>query len=266
VVKTADIPAIVLDRIADRSPQHAVFDSDEVSAWPEWVLQALLTAGLVQEMSRAGEVFCDGCEWHCLKPVVVRISPNSRKSRAFVACDEEPDLGRIEVAPKRLKRYIATIRVIGSFVARSLRLKPPATSTLDHPVVVGQVKGRNGHRLLSIEVEQGQLRLAAGGHGIALSELVHWDHSALVVDDRAIRRLLNRKATRGRPEHHPPSPHEQQRRKKARRDRQIGQEAARLRRHNRRWTVTQIAQQISRMELAGGISAARVRRILYEKK
>src|SRR5215510_13665440 len=105
VVKTADIPAIVLGRIADHSPQHALFDSDEVLAWQPWGLQALLTAGLFRETSRATEVFCDGCDWGCIKPVFVRALPNARKARAFVVCDEEPDLGRIEIAPERINCY-----------------------------------------------------------------------------------------------------------------------------------------------------------------
>jgi hypothetical protein len=266
VVKAAEIPAIVLDRIADRSPQHALFDADEVSAWPEWVLQALLTAGLFQETSRATEVFCDGCEWGCLKPVVVRTLPNGRTSRAFVACDEEPDRGRIEITPERLQRYIATVGLAARLLGRSLRLKSLAKLGPGNSVVIGHVEGRNGHRVLTIEVRQGQLVLTAGGHAVALSELVHWDRRALAVDDRAIRRLVNRKAIRSILEHHLPSEHPMlDRRKKAKRDQQIRQEAARLQRQNRKCPVTLIAKHISKMELAGGISAARVRRILYEK-
>ena len=85
-----------------------------------WVLKTFLTAELFQETSRATEVFCDGCEWGCLKTVIVRALPNGRKSRAFVPCDEEPDLGRIAVAPERLKRYIATVGFAARFIGRSL--------------------------------------------------------------------------------------------------------------------------------------------------
>jgi hypothetical protein len=265
VVKTAEIPAIVLDRIADCSPQHALFDADEVLIWPAWVLQALLAAGLFQETSRAIEIFCDGCEWGCLKPVIVRTIPNGGKSRAFVACDEEPDQGRVEVAPERLKRYVATVGLAARFISRSLKLKSSATPAPGDSVLVGHVKGRNGDRMLTIEVRRGQLLLTAGEHGVALSELLHWVRSVLAIDDRAVRRLINSKATRSRPEHHLPSQHKQDRRKKAKRDQRIRQEAARLQRQNTKWTVTQIAMNISRMELADGITAARVRRILYDK-
>ena len=43
-------------------------------------------------------------------------------------------------------------------------------------------------------------------------------------------------------------------------------QAARLKRKNKNWTITRISEHISRMELANGISAARVRRIIYEKR
>jgi len=266
VVKTADIPAIVLDRIADHSPEHALFDSDEVLAWPLWVLKALLTAGLLSETSRATEVFCDGCERGCLKPVIVRTLPNARKLRAFVVCDEEPDLGRIEIAPKRLKRYMATVGSAARFVGRSLALKSTPEPGSGGSVCVGCLQGRNGGRVLAIESRQGQLLLTAGGHRVVLSDLVYWDRRALALDHRAVRRLVNRRAAKSSLRDHPPPEHVKQgRRKKTSRDEHIRQEAARLRRQNRKWTITQVANHISKMELADGISVARVRRIIYEK-
>jgi hypothetical protein len=57
----------------------------------------------------------------------------------------------------------------------------------------------------------------------------------------------------------------QDRRKKAKRDQQIRREATRLQRQNKNWTASRIARHIAKTKLAGGISAARVRRILYEK-
>jgi hypothetical protein len=265
-VKVTDIPQIILDRVADWFPQHAVFDIDEISAWPDWALGPLVEAGLLQEGSRATKVFCDGCEWGCLKPVIVRTLPSGRKSRAFVVCDEEPGLGRIEVAPEQLKRYIATAGLATMLVGRSIGLKSSARPGSGASLVVGHIKGRNGHRLLSVEVRQGQLLLTAGGHRIALGGLVHWNRRALAVDEQAIRRLVNRKATRSGPEYPLPSAHPMQdRRKKAKRDQQIRREATRLQHQNRNWNVTRISNHISRTELAGGISAARVRRILYEQ-
>jgi hypothetical protein len=266
VVKTADIPAIVLDRIADHSPQHALFDSDEVPAWPPWVLKALLTAGLLRETSRATEVFCDGCDWGCLKPVIVRALPNARKPRAFVVCDEEPDLGKIEITPERLKRYMATVGLAARFVGRSLGLKPISEAGSGGSVCVGRLQGRNGGRVLAIEPRQGQLLLTAGGHRVVLSDLVYWDRRTLALDHRTVRRLVNRTAARSSLRDHPPPEHAKEgRRKKASRDDQIRQEAARLRRQNRKWTITQVANHIAKMELADGISAARVRRIIYER-
>lgn len=266
VVKTADIPAIVLDRIAHRSPQHALFDSDEVLAWPLWVLKALLTAGLLRETSRATDVFCDGCDWSCLKPVIVRTLPNVCKPHAFVVCDEEPGLGRIEIAPERLKRYMATVGLAARFVGRSLGLKSTPEAGAGGSVRVGQLQGRNGDRVLAIEARQAQLLIAAGGHRAALSELVFWDRRALALDHRAVRRLVNRRAAKGSLRVHPPPEHAKQgRRKMASRDEQIRQEAARLRRQNRKWTMTQVAKHISKMELADDISTARVRRIIYER-
>jgi hypothetical protein len=84
VVKSAEILAAVLDRIADCSPQQALLDTDEVSAWPSWILPVLVAAGLFQETNRLTEVFCDGCDWGCLKPVGVAVIEEWRECFCFV--------------------------------------------------------------------------------------------------------------------------------------------------------------------------------------
>jgi hypothetical protein len=266
-VKIAEIPGFILERITACSPQRAIFSADEFSDWPTWVLQVLLATGLFQETTRAAEVFCDGCEWACLKPVVVRNLPKGRKSRAFVVCDEEPDLGRIEVAPDRLTRYFATVGSAARLVTRSLRLRSPVAPRADGSIVIGRVKGRNGHHVLSLHPREKELLLSAGGHRVPLSDLLHWQGKALAVDSQAIRRLINRKAAQSTADEavRPERP-KRNRRKKSKRDQHIRRVATKVGRQNKNWTITRIAEHISRMKLADGISAARVRRIIYEKK
>jgi hypothetical protein len=265
-VKTAEILAFILERIAACSPQRAFFGADELVDWPTWALDALLAIGLLQQATRAAEVFCDGCEWACLKPVVVRNLPNGRRSRAFVVCDEEPDQGRIEVAPDRLARYFATVGSVAKLVARSLGLKSSAAPGRDGSLAIGRVRGRNGYRTLSLHPREKELLLSTGGHLLPLGDLLHWEGRALAVDSQAIRRLIDRKAARSSPEVSvPPALQTHGRRTKTKRDQQIRLEAARLRRQNKHWTMTRISEHISRMAMANGISAARVRRIIYEK-
>jgi hypothetical protein len=267
VVKTAEILGFILERITACSPQRAIFGTDELSDWPTWAMEALLETGLFQQATRAAEVFCDGCEWACLKPVVVRNLSNGRKSRAFVVCDEEPDQGRIEVAPDRLTRYFATVGSAARLVARSLGLKSSAAPGADGSLVIGRVRGRNGYRVLSLHPYEKELLLSTGGHRLPLSDLLHWEDRALRVDSQAIRRLINRKAAQTSPEYAVRSERPTHgRRKETKRDQQIRLQAARLKRKNKNWTITRISEHISRMELANGISAARVRRIIYEKK
>ena len=168
--------------------------------WPSWMLTGAGSAELFQETSRATEVFCDGCEWGCLKTVIVRALPNGQ-TRAFVACDEEPDLGRIAVAPERLKRYIATVDFAARFIARSLRIEvfgqarsrcaPSSSAMSTAPTAAAWSLSRSA---------KGNSYWQRGGHCIALGDFVHWDRRALTVDDRAIRRLINRKASRTIPE------------------------------------------------------------------
>jgi hypothetical protein len=126
----SDLPRAFVERIEAAHPAPAIFVGDEVAEWPDGALEILMRVGLLRETRRASTVMCDGCEWSCVKPIVVRIKSSDRSRAAFITCDEEPDLGRIAVPLERLAQYRTTIGAMARFLARALNISRDRHSDL----------------------------------------------------------------------------------------------------------------------------------------
>src|SRR5262245_30838520 len=147
-VKVADISAILVERIEASHPAPALFSAAETDEWPTGVLQHLLTCGVVQLAARARTLLCPGCEWECHKPVVIRTMTAGPRTLAFIACDEEPDHGRISVPLQSLNQYSATLARLSGFIAGLMERgrKPLQSSPSSASFLLGSIKGRYGFR------------------------------------------------------------------------------------------------------------------------
>ncbi len=141
-VKAADLPSILLERIEAAFPEPAIFGLLETESWPDGALRSLIDCRLLQETSRATSILCDGCEWSCCKPVIVRTGLTNRSARAFVECDEEPDLGRIFIPLERLKRYRLTLAMLASFIRQALAISSTSFIERSKSISLGRIKGR----------------------------------------------------------------------------------------------------------------------------
>src|SRR5262245_1116702 len=127
-IKAADIRVILIERIEGSHPAPALLSATETDEWPAGTLQALLTCGVLQLAGRAESAWCPGCEWQCHKTVVVRSALQDLRTEAFVACNEEPDLGRISVPLRSLGQYGTTLYALSGFIAKQLTLGVPRPS------------------------------------------------------------------------------------------------------------------------------------------
>ena len=62
--------------------------------------------------------------------------------RAFVECDEEPDLGRIFIPLERLKRYRLTLAMLASFIRQALAISSTSFIERSKSISLGRIKGR----------------------------------------------------------------------------------------------------------------------------
>ena len=115
-----DIGRVIIDRLEAAFPKPAIFSADEILEWPDDVLPALETADFLQETERAAAVICDGCHWGCHKPVAVRKRSAGQTPHAYIICDEEPNLGRIELSWGRIRQYRTSLNSLADFCAAPL--------------------------------------------------------------------------------------------------------------------------------------------------
>jgi len=268
-IKPRDIPGVLVERLEASHPAPATFDADETDEWPDGIAHALLKSGLLQEARRATTLVCDGCNWRCDKPVVVRKLATSDRTRAFIHCDEEPDLGRIQVSMERLRSYRLVQRMLERFIRKAIATlgsAAPSSSVSPH---LGSIKGRYGVRPIAIFIKDDKLTLSVGQHGKPLTELLFWSDGKVALDLAALRRLANRKRTTAKStDRYSPNRKKQmaRTRRKASRNQKIVREAKRLHDLGHSWSAA--ARKIAKVEFVAKeckpISASRVRRIIYE--
>lgn len=117
-ISEADLPAIIVERLAAYYPAPAIFGADEIADWPDDITAGLELSGLLKPAHRADIVMCDGCHWGCYKQVVFR--PGITAARAFIICDEEPNLGRIGVPIERLRQLQCSLKSTRAVLAQFL--------------------------------------------------------------------------------------------------------------------------------------------------
>jgi hypothetical protein len=272
-VRVSDLPHALVERVEAAHPAPAVFAADEIAGWPDGALETLLNVGLLEGTRRARTLICEGCEWSCVKPVVVRLKRFNGAHTAFITCDEERDFGRIAVPLQRLAQYRSTLSMMASFLAKELDIS--GEPKLQHPasILLGLTKGRYGDRAISLVLHNRRLELRVGRQQEALARCLRWESARIQVNRATIRRFANRKeqptsaASRYQPDR---SGQEKRKRETAREDQKIIHQA-RYRRRKTGDSWTSIAAQIAKTPLAfrksgRRLTASRVRRITGRKK
>ena len=270
-VREADLPGIIIERLEASYPAPAIFTADEITDWPDEILSGLQASGLLQPADRADFVICDGCHWGCYKPVVFRRSATG--TRAFIVCNEEPDLGRIGITIERLQQYRSTLSLLAQFLGNSFQLTAQALLSGPPPLLLGHVKGRYGTPAVSLLLQDGRIIIQIGSYTKSAVEYLAFQRGQMATDRAALRRLANRKpgARYARPRYQPDKTKQQRRANKtAQRDRAIWAEALRIHSQTGK-KLTGISREIARSRrFKDGrqqpLGERRIYRIIYEQQ
>ena len=269
-IRHTDIPQILIERIEASHPEPALFDVGEIETWPNDVA-AQLCGHLLKRTNRATSIECDGCDWLCRKPVVVRTAPGAGGTRGFILCDEVPNLGRIPVDVDRLKQFSLSIEALRKEIQTWLssklnRFRPLKSQDL------GIIKARYGDRRVALQMDRGVLHLLIGQNHEPLVNCLKWD-LGLALDLKQLLRFANRKEQGTSSKNRYTQNRDSQRKRTEqtrRRDAKIARAAKELIAKGR--NQVQAAAEISRMKFITNpsspgrpISSRRVRRIIAEK-
>jgi hypothetical protein len=104
-VKLNDLLGHILQRV-DLMPEGSnVYTADEVAGWPEGALDFFVNQRLLSPTTPANSLECDGCEERCFMTVFIPPPDAPITRRPFIICNQRDDIGRVIVAPDRLKRW-----------------------------------------------------------------------------------------------------------------------------------------------------------------
>jgi hypothetical protein len=81
---------------------YRIVTFDETAAWPDRLLQELVTAGALKLAQPAETVTCVACDEHHVAEVQVLDEPAGSARRHYISC---PERGRVLVEPERLQRW-----------------------------------------------------------------------------------------------------------------------------------------------------------------
>jgi hypothetical protein len=261
------IPAIVLERIETSHPARAHFLMTEAEDWPDGSLDALERCGLFQVSDFAEAIVCPGCDWQCHKAISVRKTTEGQV-RAYIVCDEEPDLGLTFISDDERCRYHTSLSRLANLIADQLGKESPEAFATGTEFLLGIINGRHGARKVCLTLEDGRLRLRVGRQAVLLVDVLSWDGEDLAIDKTRLRQLAGRKIATPRSTKSDRSRQQQRTRTTALRNRAILREANRLRTSNGESWPT-IATAIARTNLAKAssgrpLSPDTVRRIVAE--
>ncbi len=92
-------------RFKDGKVGEILIGADEVADWPEGAFAAFENDRLLAPATPADTLVCLGCEEACFMPVNILPAEAGRPTRAFIACDQRDDMGRVRVEFSRLRQW-----------------------------------------------------------------------------------------------------------------------------------------------------------------
>ena len=101
------------------NPLSASFQHDDVSGWPDGARSVLEGTGILKRGGNAQSITCDGCGEGCLEDVVFSTDHGGGLA-AYVVCRERDDIGRVRVAPERLRTWVVSLGGLAARLAAEL--------------------------------------------------------------------------------------------------------------------------------------------------
>ena len=179
----------------EQAQDAVVFGAGAVARWDVGDVDALIGGGLLKPAGRAQSVVCPGCEHRCISDVNVS-TLRSGQLRAFVVCempDMQAQMGRVAIAPRRLRQWQATPRMLARFLMMKLQLAgelPSSSKLLSLPL--GMLPGPHGRRWVRLVLSP--LSLEINRQCAPLSELLGVNEDQIELDWPRVTAMLSRES------------------------------------------------------------------------
>lgn len=180
----------MLERISAQGGAKILITEQELCAWPNDVVRAMKTCGLITKAPPAVSAVCPGCERECIMPVDVLID-KTQVPHAFITCDKRHDINRVPVVISYLEQWQTSGGDIANLIASLLDLESYGVS---QPHVckwdIGLLRGTKHASYLTLLIEE-KLKLSLAGHIIALTNVLSFVDSTFKIDRRRLNDLVD---------------------------------------------------------------------------
>ncbi len=169
---------------------------DQVQRWPKGGIELFQNAGWIVPAPLATKVICPGCEEGCYMPLAKAFrAANGMPARAYIACDQRPEMGTVKFQPARLQQWQLTQGQLARWIADNLSLRFSG-KRLDgeNLLELGLVSGDKRAQMLCLHTD-GELALVAGSNSVPLIDAIQLKDRALSLDADLIRQLVDSATT-----------------------------------------------------------------------
>ncbi|MCP4473669.1 MAG: hypothetical protein GY821_03695 [Gammaproteobacteria bacterium] len=175
------------------TPHHVITQAERAD-WPEAGFHSCLAAKLIQVAQPATTVFCDGCEQHCLMPVMMRPAINDRPARVMVQCDKPEEMGLVAIDIPALHQWQISLKILAESIGDILNvnrqlIRFDAEKKRWH---LGIFKGKKHARPLFLVAQEEGLALQLAGHSIYLADVLTIDNNHLAIDQQYLTRKVDK--------------------------------------------------------------------------
>jgi hypothetical protein len=255
----------LLERVAASRGAAALVSEEELNQWPAEAVRELKAQKLLAKASPAASVVCPGCDQECTMQVET-LPAGTRPVVSFVVCDKRDDICRVEVPAERLRQWRCGAEAVGTFVSKSLGLRPGSQRKTDAGLwELGLLTGKKRSQMVCLKANEA-LELVAGQNAVPLAELVRFGAGGYSVDCEAIRQMADTATTGDR--RYTPS---NARREARKLDTQALHERWRkeyraLKQRRPGMSGVWYSEQIARMKITPKRSAETIRKHMHEQK
>ncbi|RYE02308.1 MAG: hypothetical protein EOP50_00390 [Sphingobacteriales bacterium] len=180
----------LIKRIAACGGGDAYFTQDEITCWPPDAVKAMAAVGLLAQAKHAGTTECDGCEEACTMPVHIIPERPPMPGRAFIVCDRRDDIGRVRVDIERLARRKSSGLLLAQALGKGLFQEASPVDLGGNRWKLGNFQGLKHKSPLELSLAFPPV-LAIAGHTVELCELLSVKRAAVVIDQPALRKLVD---------------------------------------------------------------------------
>ena len=164
---------------------------EQVREWPAGAIAVFEKAGWIKPTVAASTVECPGCEENCFMAAPVLPARGEKAARAYVACDQRDDMGRVKIAISRLQQWQITEGQVAGWVSGALGLKGKSKQDkASGAFLLGNMQGKKRVGSLEFDVAK-SVCIRTSGHSLPLCELVFINSDQPSIDRAAILDLVD---------------------------------------------------------------------------